>query len=285
MSHWTISRSIRGLERLLRVELIARSDGETELTESGEKYFRAAQLWTARLRAAGRDNLRGCRIGVTIGSCPDVAGLILLPMVSRLNRLLGEEVDARIIVHGDGPPLPAIPVGPDIILDMRMTEHADEHAVEMLTEELVPVASSTFLERFGGVLADEPCAWSGVPRLDTTPRRPDLATWETWFGAHACNPPPAPVATFDNYIDVLRAAADGRGVAIGWNGFVTEYIRARQLRPLRDEWLKTKRAIYGVPTSSGKRNQASRTCLGLLSWLIAERHSPRPVDIAGMSCQ
>ena len=283
MSQSAIGHSIHRLERLLRAELLAHSAGEMTLTRSGEKYFRAVQFWLGRTCAA-RNSGRGQRIGLTIGGSPDLSGLILLPILSRLNRFLGEEVDARIMVHDHASPPNMEPAGPAILFEALVTEHPDENAVGVMTEELVPVASPALLKRFAGVLTDHPWTWLGVPRLDTIRRSPGWATWDTWFGAHGCEPPHARVERFENYLDLLRAAADGHGVALGWNGFATDYFRAGQLVAVRGNWLETKLNIYGVPTDIGKRNQASRACLGVLPRLIAERCTPRPLAVVGEDC-
>lgn len=73
------------------------------------------------------------------------------------------------------------------------------------------------------------------------------------------------------------AAADGDGIAIGWNGFLTDYSEAGRLAAVRDEWLRTGLSMYGVPTPNGKRNQASKDCLRELDRLIGELCSRRPV--------
>ena len=68
-----------------------------------------------------------------------------------------------------------------------------------------------------------------MPRLDIGRRSPGWATWETWFDAHRCEAPQAPVETYENYFHLLRAASDGDGVAIGWNAFVGEHFRQGSL--------------------------------------------------------
>ena len=280
MSQSAIGRSIHRLERLLRAKLLAHSAGEMTLTECGEKYLRAVQFWMGRTCAA-LDTARGQPIGLTIGSSPDFSGLILLPLLSRLNRLLGDDIDARIMVRGPGSPPGMEPAGPAIFFEALVTEHPDENALGVLTEEFVPVASPAFLKRFGGVLTDHPSTWLGVPRLDTIHSGPGWATWETWFGAHGCEPPHARVEKFENYIDLLRAAANGHGVALGWNGFATGYFQTGQLVAIREKWIETKLNVYGVPTDTDKRNQASKACLSVLPRLIAERCTPRPLAVVG----
>ncbi len=276
-SQSAISRHLSNLEDALGVILFERSGRGIALTQSGEKYFLAVQSSMGTLHDTANE-LHTRKTGLTIGCTLEVSGLVLLPIFSRLKRSLGNGVAARIVVY-DYDMLPMlIPAGLDIIFETSVgVAHPDEGAVKVLDEEIVPVASPALLKRYGSVLAQPPQHWSGVPRLDIGLRIPGWATWETWYEAHGCAPPDAPVETFENYIHLLRAAADGDGIAIGWNGFMTDYTEAGRLVAVRDEWLRTGLTMYGVPTPSGKRNYASRDCLRELDRLIGEICSRRPV--------
>ena len=275
-----ISRHIRRLEDELGVALFARAGRGIVLTESGEEYLLTACSSMARLHATGC-RLRTRKTDLRIGCTLEISGLVLLPVFSTLKRFLGEEVAARIVVHEhDIRPAP-VPAGLDIIFEERVGEvHSDEAAVKVLDEAIVPVASPALLERFRSVLARDPRQWSGVPRLDVSRRSPGWATWETWFGAHGCTPPDAPVEIFENYIHLLRAASDGDGIALGWNGFMSDYLKGGLLVPMRHEWLRTDLAMYGVPTPDGRRNRATTACLRELARLIGELCSPKPAAVA-----
>ena len=252
------------------------------LTASGEEYLLDARSLLDGLHAAGQ-RIRTRRTGLAIGCTLEIAGLILLPVFSRLKRLLGDEVAARIAVY-DQDVLPLlVRTGLDIVFEGRTDGHPDCDAVEVLAEEIVPVASPVLVERFGAALAEHPRRWRGVPRLDVGRPSPGWATWETWFEAQGCAPPEAPVETFENYIHLLRAAADGDGVAIGWNGFMTDHVEAGKLVALRDEWLRTDLVMYGLPTPAGKRNRASGACLEALARLVAELCTPTPVPAIARS--
>lgn len=275
-----ISRHLRRLEDELGMALFARSGRGIVLTESGEEYLLTVRSSMARLHATGCQ-LRMRKTDLTIGCTLEISGLVLLPVFSRLKRFLGEEVAARIVVHDYDMHPVLVPTGLDIIFEERVREaHSDEVAVKVLDEEVVPVASPALLERFKTVLTEHPRQWSRVPRLDFSRRSPGRATWETWFSAHGCPPPDAPVEIFENYIHLLRAAADGDGIALGWNGFMSDYIEAGRLVPMHDEWLRTDLAMYGVPTLDGRRNHATKACLQELARLIGELCSPKPVAVA-----
>ena len=275
-----ISRHIRRLEHELGVALFARSGRGIVLTENGEEYLLTACSSMAHLHATGC-RLRTRKTDLIIGCTLEISGLVLLPVFSALKRFLGEEVAARIVVHECDIRPVLVPAGLDIVFEERVGEaHSDEAAVKVLDEAIVPVASPAFLERFESVLAKDPRQWSGVPRLDVGRPGPGWATWETWFGAHGCTPPDAPVEIFENYIHLLRAASDGDGIALGWNGFMSDYLKGGLLVPVRDEWLRTDLAMYGVPTLDGRRNRATKAGLRELARLIGELCGPKPTAVA-----
>ena len=271
-----ISRHIRKLERDLGFRLFCRTGRGLALTESGNEYFAVVQTALEDLHATS-SALRTRQINLVIGCTQEFAGLVLLPIFSRLKRSLGEEVAARIVIYDEATLPLLVRAGLDIIVQFSV--HAgspEEDAVKIFDEEVVPVASPVFLQRYGTVLARHPQHWIGVPRLDVGRRDPAWASWEDWFDAHGCTPPDRPAETFDNHIHVLRAAAEGGGLAMGWNGFMTDYIEAGRLVAVRGEWLRTKRALYGVRTPSGRRNRASTHGLRELARLAPRQCSPMP---------
>ena len=278
-SQSAISRHLRNLQEALGVRLFERSGRGIALTRNGEAYFAVVQSSMDALQRAA-NGLQMCKTGLTIGCTLEISGLLLLPIFSRLKRSLGEEVAARIVTY-DYDMLPLlVPAGLDIFFEATTAaKHPDQDAVHVLDEEIVPVASPALLERYGPVLRGPARHWSGVPRLDIGRRSPGWATWETWFDAQGCAPPIAPVETFENYIHLLRAAADGDGIAIGWNGFLADYAEAGRLVAVRNQWLRTGLTMYGVPTPSGKRNSASEACLQELARLVGELCSGRPPAI------
>ena len=102
------------------------------------------------------------------------------------------------------------------------------------------------------------------------------ATWNKWFQAHECTTPDAPVEVFEHYEHLLRAAAEGAGLAIGRNGFLTDYVVSGRLVAIRDTWLRTGLAVYAIPTETGKRNSVSNHCLEELARLVGEMCAIKP---------
>ena len=263
-----VSRYIRKLESSLGVKLFERKSRGVTLTESGKDYFVLVQSSIQSLRAAGH-KLRTGKTTLTIGCAQEMSVLFLQPIYSQLKQLLGEDIEIRML-NCDDDMLPLLlSTGMDITFEQSV-ERTDDHSARILDEEIVPVASPAFLKRFGRELAKGPGSWLGVPRLGSAPRGSGWATWEIWFDSQNCQPPEAPIQTLENYFYLLEAAANGDGLAIGWNGFVKSYFETGRLVPVRDEWLRTQTGQYAVLTTSGRQRPIARRFLEELAGLATE---------------
>jgi len=73
---------------------------------------------------------------------------------------------------------------------------------------------------------------------------------------------------FENYVYLLEAAADGRGIALGARGLVGRYLDSTRLIPLDDNYFETDRALYAALTERGENSMPARHCLQQLAKLI-----------------
>ena len=258
-SQSAISRYIRNLESSLKVRLFERRGRGLVLTEQGADYHAVVQSSLETLHAAS-DELRAHRSVLVIGCTQEVSVLLLGPVFARLKRSMPEGFNVRILNCDYDTLRVLIPTGIDIVFGYSV-EEKDTDSARVLDEQIVPVASPAFLERFEQTLSSPPRHWSGVPRLDLVPRRQGWATWSDWFAAHGSDTPPAPVETFENYIQLLEAAANGDGMAIGWNGFVGSYFSSGRLVPLGDGWLMSKLGLNAILTPYGRENPVASDCL------------------------
>ena len=274
-SHSAVSRHIRTLERDFGAKLFERRGRGVVLTYAGEAYFAAVQRGLDLLDNAGHA-LRHGRQGLAIGCTVETSVLFLQPVFPALQRALGDGVAARVLAY-DPEALPmSSRVGLDIVIEAREPAHHDPLAVPLLREEVVPVADAAFARRHDAALRGDPAAWAGVPRLETGRPAPAWATWGTWFAAHGCEPPPAPVVRFENYLNLLRAAQQGEGLALGWNGFLDDDLRSGRLVAVRDGWLPTRVFMYAVPTPVGKGKAGVAACLAELRALAEGLRLPTP---------
>ena len=233
------------------------------LTSSGEDYYCVVKPALESLHAAGQcDGER--KTNLVIACTQPVSLHVVLPIFSILRTSFWRHVNFRIIAC-DYDYIEMMPPG---IIDIHFEYsffRRDSNSVAVMAEEIVPVASPEIMERFGTVLARNPQYWSGVPRLEAAHcHQSSWATWNTWFDAHCGPPPDAPVERIGNYQYLLNAAANGGGIALGWNGFVNSDLETGRLVKIRDDWKRTGVSLYAVLTRTGCRNPYGKRCLALL---------------------
>ena len=258
-SQSAISRHIRNLENRFGAKLFQRQSRGIVLTEAGEDYYLAVKSVLEELHAASY-GLRTEKTSVIIGCTPEIAHEVLLPVFPEFRRTLDTEVNLRILsCDHDTVPL-LMPLGIDIIFEYG-TMPSGRDSIKILDEAIMPVASPEFVDRSREVLRGHPCEWNGVVRLGLSSRNEQWATWNTWFKAHGCTAPQAPVVMFENYQFLLASAADSEGLAMGWQGFVDHHIGSGRLIGVGPDWLQTGICLYARLTKSGKQNPYATLCL------------------------
>lgn len=264
-SQSAISRHIRNLETAVGEKLFRREGRGVVLTPNGQEYYAAVKSSLESLHSAGK-GLRAQTSSVMIACSPAVSHFLLLPFFADLKKSLGEDVNLRILTCDYDMVHLLLPAGVDIAFEFAPVPPGAS-AVKVLDEEFGPVASPAFAKRFERVLGSHPRRWSDVPRLDLVQGGQSWATWTTWFRAHDCNAPRAPVESFENYQYLLESAANGDGIGIGWNGFLNTYLESGRLVRLRDSWLRTQISLYAVLTQAGSGNRNAPRFLKTLAAL------------------
>jgi LysR family glycine cleavage system transcriptional activator len=264
-SQSAISRHIHNLETALGQKLFQRQGRGVVLTSNGQDYYLAVKSSLERLHAAGR-GLRTQTRSVTIACTQEISHCLLLPFYAEIKGAIEEGAGLRVLNCDYDVLHLLLPAGVDIIFEYSAAP-TDPSAAKLLNEEIVPVASPAFVERFERVLARHPRQWSSVPRLDVAQRDQTWATWASWFRAHDCDAPKASVEPFENYEYLLEAAARGEGMALAWNGFVNRYLESGRLVKIRVDWLRLPIALYAVLTQGGHSNRNAISCLKQLAAL------------------
>ena len=126
----------------------------------------------------------------------------------------------------------------------------------------MPVCAPDFAAAHAQTLNRPVAEWGGLVFLDLARPGRGWASWKDWFEAIGC-PDPAPRYTgFDNYVYLLRAAAAGHGVALGWQHFIDHHLETGALVALADGFVVTGRPHFAVLTPRGRRKPVARACLG-----------------------
>lgn len=205
-----VSRQVRALEDALGVRLLQRGHRSVSFTPAGAHFFRLADAALQQLQ----DGVAALRAGVqrrpvTITASIGVTSLWLLP---RLGRLQQRHPAADLRVAASNRLLDLRREGIDLAIRYGPERSAPPGSLRLFGETIVPVAHPGL----AGVRLTEPGVVAGQVLLDyDEPDRP----WLLWadrlaaLGVGAATP--KAVLRFNQYDQVIQAAAAGQGIALG----------------------------------------------------------------------
>ncbi|WP_082049596.1 LysR substrate-binding domain-containing protein [Thalassospira sp. HJ] len=263
LSQPAVTYQIKRVEDQLGVSLLHRSQGGSRLTDAGEILFEAVQSSVEHIDKAVRDTRRSSQDhAVRIFTDFGFAAFWLMPRVTDFRRLhpeaevhiiasqglddeLGRETDAAMLFGG--------------------AEDFPETAQLLIPEQVVPVCTPGFLERYGPF--DDPAQFARAPllHLEVTGKSRWL-TWESWLADHGITRKPAQGDLgLNTYGFVIQAALAEQGVALGWRGLIDHHIEQGSLVAVGSEVSRPDRGYWVVPSRS-----VSDTTTTLLDWLTNE---------------
>lgn len=204
-----VSRQIQAVEESLGTPLFRRKHRALELTPAGERLFQLASPWMNRLAEFAEDVRGDAHRPVTITTGIGFASLWLIPRLSRFQEA-HPDIDIRVATNNR-----VIDLGhEDIDLGFRYCRKADAPpgAIRLFGEQVVPVASP-------GVART---AFKGSTSLlkhvllELEERARPWLRWADWLNAHGSgNPKPKAYLHFNQYDQLIQAALEGQGVALG----------------------------------------------------------------------
>ncbi|HVF34221.1 MAG TPA: LysR substrate-binding domain-containing protein [Candidatus Saccharimonadia bacterium] len=198
-----LSHQMRGLEDRVGRKLFERGPRGLSLTAYGQQLFDqvgpafdTVEHALRKLKASGDEQL-------TISAMPRIAGGWLVPRLPRFVAL-HPEVELNIQSSAQLIDFEREPI--DAALRFGRGEWPGLRADPLFDEWIAPVASAGFV------------AAHGVDICDTLPDVPLLGApsdrWQAWFKTFGGTPPKRYVATFSDSEALLKAAAEGLGVAL-----------------------------------------------------------------------
>jgi DNA-binding transcriptional LysR family regulator len=261
-----ISREIKTLEEQLGQPLFHRVNRALQLTHAGEDLYRATTEALALIDAA-TSRLAGSDRTVAVTTITALASTWLVPRLMRFNRL-NPGIDVRIAATNDAVDIERENL--DVAI-RYVLPGADIPDAELLVNyETFPVCSPA--------LARDPSRPLRTPADLERHVRLDFETvlygrrwydWERWFGAFKLRPVgPAGTMRFSHYDQVIQAAVDGGGVAIGKRPHLMRHLRDGKLvAPLGTNWVAKLGGFYIVV----RRDVATRSSVGtFVEWLRNE---------------
>ncbi|MDP1653443.1 MAG: LysR substrate-binding domain-containing protein [Rhodocyclaceae bacterium] len=260
-----ISRQIQMLEDQLGVKLFRRETRKLTLTSEGEILHRAVVEVLERLAdvCAGLRRAQR-RPRVTITAAVGIASLWLVPRLAVFQEL---DPDLDVLISADNRIVDLEREGIDLALRYDDPETAPAGAIHLFEEIVFPVAAPAVAARLSSPLSAADIANATLLDFADDIRAP-WQSWEPWLhGFNLAHVRPKAVLQFNQYDQLIRAAEDGRGIALGRGPLVMSSIAAGRLVALTETRERlAARAYFLVRGPGGRRPEVER----FADWLLDE---------------
>jgi LysR family transcriptional regulator, glycine cleavage system transcriptional activator len=219
-----ISRAVKTLEEQIGKPLFRRAHRALQLTHAGEDLYRATDDALALLDAA-TDRLGESRKTLAVTTTTALASLWLVPRLPRFYHL-HPGLDVRITARNDKPDLEREQI--DIAIQASPHGADTPNGERLFDVHIFPVCSPA-LARDGAHPLRNPVDLAYHVRLDYETIRDGRpwSEWDVWFNAMKIRPvePASTLRFFSHYDQVIPAAIEGSGVAMGAQPHLTQYLR------------------------------------------------------------
>jgi DNA-binding transcriptional LysR family regulator len=261
-----VSRQVKALEDQLGVALFRRRHRELRLTEEGQTLYKTASDALRLLRdVAGKLGARTAGM-LTVTTTVSFAALWLVPRLNDFRRA-HPGIDMRLAATNEIQDLDR--EGIDVAIRYCTPKAAGEGAVRLFGEMVFPVCSESAL---AGRKLKVPQDLSGHVLLhyDDPERRYPWLSWDVWFElTQTQGVKPSGTLRFSHYDQLIQAAIDGQGIALGRTRFVDKWVKLGKLTlPFGKRYMRSpadSRAYFIVfPRGAGTRPEAAE----FSRWLV-----------------
>jgi LysR family glycine cleavage system transcriptional activator len=262
-----VSRQIQALEERLGVKLFTRRNRGLALTEAGQHMYRAADTALRTLReAAERIGPGAMRKMVTVTSSMAFCSLWLIPRLSAF-RKAHPDVEVRISANNRVLELDRERI--DLGIRYCPVRAAPPGSIRMFGEEIVPVCSPALLkDRARPLKSPADLRHHTLLHFDDTDGSIPWLAWNVWLeSAGLSELKPAGTLRFSHYDQVIRAALDGQGVALGRRPLVANLIADGSLAAPFASDSVTDRAYFIVRAASTRTRSDVDD---FVAWLVEE---------------
>jgi DNA-binding transcriptional LysR family regulator len=259
-----VSRQIQALEENLGTRLFERRTRALLLTDNGQRYYQVVQELLRDLDDSTQ-KLRGVAAArtVTVTTTPGFASLWLIP---RLNGYLQTHpgVDVRISATYDTVNLEQAG------LDLAIRYAPDEEMAgerTLFEEAVIPVCSPALAADPARPLR-EPADLHAHVLLHSDDAKYSWMEWNLWLHVHGLREfKPAGMLQFNQYDQLIQAAVNGQGVALGRLPLIKRMLRDKQLVTPFKKSVVSSRGYFLVRSAraAGKKDVAE-----FEAWLLDE---------------
>jgi LysR family glycine cleavage system transcriptional activator len=264
ISREAVSRQMRVLEEHLGIKLFDRLHRAVALTPAGRKFQAVVQESLENISyVTGTIRRPGQPFRITVSATIAISSFWLTPRLARF-RDANPNVEIHVAVSDTLRDL--LTDGIDVGLRYGDGNWKGLTAVRLFGVNSFPVCSPDYLESAAHLARPSDLLNHNLINLDGAPHASE--DWWWWLKGHDVAVPRSfKTLGFDSYDNVIQAALDGQGVALGFSGLVTNLInKGRLVRPIGEE-LSKGLAVFLVMPSAVKPTPRVR---GFIDWILEE---------------
>lgn len=222
-----VSKQVKALEQVLGKPLFVRGPRGLALTDEGQALHQAVSPVLRTLEQALGALAGAVRRTVSVSVTPSFASLWLAPRLAAYQRA-APDIDVRI--DASEQPRQLAREGIDLALRQAAPGRAEPGSRPLLQEWVRPLAAPALAAR-----VHVPADLARLPLLvfrHAVERHPAMS-WSHWFDRLGLAPSRTqPLIHFSQYEHLLKAAAEGAGIALGRRPLVDPLLREGRLAPL-----------------------------------------------------
>jgi len=260
-----VSRQIRALEDDLGVALFARQHRALALTPAGEKLMLACQAMLAQMRrTVGQIRTPSAREVLALSTTPSFASLWLIP---RLRSFTQDHpgVDVRLDASYDVRDLRA----DGLDLAVRYQRATSTDGERLFGESMLPVCAPALVrDRRSPLKSPADLHAHTLLQMGQLGGAGMPLEWESWLQSQGLpDLQPRTTLTFTSYNEVVAAAIEGQGVALGRRPLIDALLRQKKLVAPFGAARQTAKAYFVVTDPAAVARPSVRA---LLNWLRME---------------
>ncbi len=261
-----ISRQIAALEAFFGVPLFRRLHRALRLSDAGVRLQRTVvdvlqQLHHTSSELRGEQRLKTVVVSTTAG----FAGLWLIP---RLAGFTASRPDVDVRISASNTLVNLNRDGVDVAIRYHTQQGAGAGALRLFGEVVMPVCSPSLLrDRQRPLKSPEDLRHHCLLHMDIGPNS-QLLEWPPWLRAMKVEGlKPASVLHFSMYDQMIQAAINGQGVALGRVPLINELLAQRKLVAPFKKTVASPRSYYLFQSDASR---SKPEVLEFLAWMQAE---------------
>jgi LysR family glycine cleavage system transcriptional activator len=261
-----VSRQIKELEDDLGIALFHRRHRALSLTDAGQQFYAVAAQVIATMRAA-TERLRaqaGRKRPLSVTTTNSFASLWLIPRLAGFTRT-HPGVDVRITADTRVQDLERD--GLDVAIRHGPPSLAGPNAVKLMGEKVFPVASPKLLKKLP-LKKPADLGRHVLLQYDDPDMRHPWLHWKTWLEVERLSDlRPQGTLVFSGYEQIIPAAVEGHGVALGRSPLVGDLVKSGRLVAPFASTAEPARGYFAIVSKSADGRPEVRD---FVEWLKAE---------------